>query len=330
LKNVGPFVINKNHFSILKSYPAGVLKKAGAIDVGSNTLRLLIAQIEGNQVFPVCRDREMVRLGRNFFPERVIGRQSLESALKVLERFQRAGVQEGVARFRAVGTGILRLSTNIHQFLEAVRRATGIAIEIVSGEEEARLSALGVLSVFQDITVPTCIFDLGGGSVEFTWVQSGIVRKTVSLPLGAVGLTEQFLFSDPPLKQEIVRLGGHCLDTLRERININESVGYLIGTAGTVTTLTAMDKKLTEYDSSRINGSVLDRDTLNRLLFELTAIPLATRQALPGLEPGRADIITAGLVAVLSILDFFEVDTLRVCDAGLLEGLLLDETATYS
>jgi exopolyphosphatase/guanosine-5'-triphosphate,3'-diphosphate pyrophosphatase len=328
LKKIGPFVINRNHYLILKSLSPGVLKKAGAIDVGSNTLRLLIAQIEGNRVLPVCRDREMVRLGRNFFPERVIGRQALESALEVLERFQRMGLREGVARFRAAGTGILRESSNTHYFLEAVQRTTGIAIEILSGEAEARLSALGVLSVFQDITGPTCIFDLGGGSVEFTWVQSGRIRKAVSLPLGAVGLTEQFLLSDPPLEQEIDRLGRHCLETLRERININESVGYLIGTAGTVTTLTAMDKKLTEYDSSRINGSVLDRDTLNRLLFELASIPLATRQALPGLEPERADIITAGLVAVLSILDFFEADTLRVSDAGLLEGLLLDETAT--
>ena len=126
------------------------MKKAGAIDVGSNTLRLLIAQIEGNRVLPVCRDREMVRLGRNFFPERVIGRQPLESALKVLERFQRTGVREGVARFRAAGTGILRESSNTRQFLEAVLRTTGIAIEVLSGEEEARLSAMGVLSVFQD------------------------------------------------------------------------------------------------------------------------------------------------------------------------------------
>jgi len=306
------------------------LKKAGAIDVGSNTLRLLIAQIEGNRVLPVCRDREMVRLGRNFFPERVIGRQPLESALKVLERFQRTGLQEGVARFRAAGTGILRESSNTDQFLEAVRRTTGIAIEVLSGEEEARLSALGVLSVFQDITGPTVIFDLGGGSVEFTWVQSGRIRETVSLPLGAVGLTEQFLLSDPPLKQELGRLRGHCLETLRSRININESVSCLIGTAGTVTTLTALAKKLAEYDPSRINGSVLDRETLNRLLSELTSIPLTTRQELPGLEPGRADIITAGLVVVLSILDFFDTDTLRVSDAGLLEGLLLDESATYS
>ena len=306
------------------------MKKAGAIDVGSNTLRLLIAQIEGNRVLPVCRDREMVRLGRNFFPERVIGRQPLESALKVLERFQRTGVQEGIARFRAAGTGILRESSNTHQFLDAVRRSTGISIEVLSGEEEARLSALGVLSVFQELTGPTCIFDLGGGSVEFTWVQSGKIGATVSLPLGVVGLTEQFLLSDPPLKQELDRLREHCLETLRSRININESVSCLIGTAGTVTTLSAMAKKLAEYDPSLINGSGLDRDTLNRLLSELTSIPLTTRQELPGLEPGRADIITAGLVVVLSILDFFDTDTLRVSDAGLLEGLLLVESATYS
>ncbi len=270
----------------------------------------------------------MVRLGRNFFPERVIGGQPLASALKVLKRFQKTGVQEGVARFRAAGTGILRESLNTHQFLESVRSTTGISIEVLSGEEEARLSALGVLSVFPDLTGPACIFDLGGGSLEFTWVRSGIIGETVSLPLGAVGLTEQFLLFDPPRKQEIERLREHCLETLRKKININKSVNYLIGTAGTVTTLSALAKKLAEYDPSRINGSVLDRDTLNRLLFELTSISLTTRQTLPGLEPGRADIITAGLLAVLSILEFFEADTLRVSDAGLLEGLLLDETAT--
>ena len=304
------------------------MKKAGSIDVGSNTLRLLIAQIEGNRVLPLCRDREMVRLGRNFFPDRVIGNHSLETALKVLERFQKTGIREGVTRFRAAGTGILRESLNTHHFLGSVRSATGISIDILSGEEEARLSALGVLSVFQELTEPVCIFDLGGGSVEFTWVNSGKIRETVSLPLGAIGLTEHFLLSDPPLKQEIDRLQRHCLETLRKRINIKESISCLIGTAGTVTTLTALAHKMAEYDPDRINGSVLDRDTLDRLLFDLISIPLTTRQQLPGLEPGRADIITAGLVIVLSILDFFLADTLRISDAGLLEGLLLDESAT--
>jgi exopolyphosphatase / guanosine-5'-triphosphate,3'-diphosphate pyrophosphatase len=306
------------------------LKKVGAIDVGSNTLRLLIAQIEGNRILPVCRDREMVRLGRNFFPERVIRRQSLESALKVLERFQRTGARQGVARFRVAGTGILRESLNTHQFVAAVRRTTGIAIEVLSGDEEARVSALGVLSVFQDLPGPACIFDLGGGSVEFSWLNDGKIRETTSLPLGAVGLTERFLFSDPPTEKELARLRGHCLKMLQKWININESSGCLIGTAGTVTTLSAMAQKMTAYDPSRINGSMLDRGTLDRLSFELTSIPLAARRRLPGLEPGRADIIAAGLMVVQTILDFFEADMLRVSDAGLLEGLLLDEPAASS
>jgi exopolyphosphatase / guanosine-5'-triphosphate,3'-diphosphate pyrophosphatase len=306
------------------------LKIAGAIDVGSNTLRLLIAQIEGNRVLPVYRDREMVRLGRSFYPERVIGLQTLDSALKVLERFRRTGIGQGVARFRAAGTGILREASNTRQFVAAVRRTTGITLEILSGDEEARLSALGVRSVFQELPGPACIFDLGGGSVEFTWLKSGRIRETISLPLGAVGLTEQFLFSDPPTGEELSRLRGHCLDILQKIINIKKSIGCMIGTAGTVTTLSAMAQKMTEYNPSRINGSVLDRGTLDRLLFELTSIPLAARRNLPGLEPGRADIIAAGLMVVQSILDFFEVDTLRVSDAGLLEGLLLDETAAAS
>ena len=127
--------------------------------------------------------------------------------------------------------------------MEAVLRTTGIAIEVLSGEEEARLSALGVLSVFQELSGSVCIFDLGGGSVEFTWVQTGEIKKTVSLPLGAVGLSEQFLLIRSPAETRNKAPPRALPGMLRKGISTHDSISCLIGTAGTVTTLTAMSLK---------------------------------------------------------------------------------------
>lgn len=305
---------------------AGVLNKAAAIDIGSHTLRLLIAKIEGNQLVPLVRDREIVRLGRNFYPERVLSAEAVDRSLRVLERFRRLADREAVRTLRVAGTGVLREAENIGEFIAAVRRETGLEVTIISGEQEAGLSARGVLSVFPRADSPTFIFDLGGGSTEFVGLAGDRWEAAVSLPLGVVGLTEIFLPSDPPEAGEINRLQAYVLEMLMKNIPRPPAPPRLIGTAGTVTTLAAMGQGLTSYDPDRINRSVLDRDDLNRLLSTLGSLPLENRRRLPGLEPGRADIIVAGLVVVLTVMLFFKVEELRVSDAGLLEGLVLDGT----
>jgi exopolyphosphatase/guanosine-5'-triphosphate,3'-diphosphate pyrophosphatase len=301
--------------------------KAAAIDIGSNTLRLLIGHIEENQLVPLVRDREIVRLGRNFYPGRVLSAEAMEQALRVLRRFRRRADREGVTTIRAAGTGVLREAENIDAFSAAVRDKTALELEIISGEREAGLSALGVLSVFPRLGTGTCIFDLGGGSTEFVVLSGDRVETTVSLPLGVVGLSELFLPDDPPSEQEIGQLQAYILEILFKNIQRPPSPPRLIGTAGTVTTLAAMVQGLPSYDPDRINGSVLDRATLNRLLSHMGSLPLERRKGLPGLEPGRADIILAGLVVVLTVMLFFQVEELLVSDAGLLEGLLLEGPA---
>ena len=302
-----------------------VLNKVASIDIGSNTFRLLIAQIEGNQLYPVGRDREIVRLGRNFYPERVLSGESLDLAIRVLGRFRRQTDQEGVQVIRAAGTGVLREAKNVREFIRQVQKETGIDLEIISGEAEARLSASGVLSVFPEKSPRTCIFDLGGGSAEFVTLETNRLLSALSLPLGVVGLTELFLPSDPPGPSEIGRLHSYVLEILMKNLSAGPSPPRLIGTAGTVTTLTAMVNGLSSYDPDRINGSVLDRGTLDRLLSKISSIPEEQRRLLPGLEPGRADIIIAGLVTVLAVMLFFRVKELWVSDAGLLEGLLFED-----
>lgn len=299
------------------------MEKIASIDIGSNTLRLLIVEKKAQGFYTVCRDREIVRLGRNFYPDRLLTSQAMEAALQVLKRFKNRADREGVTDFFAAGTGVLREAGNREFFLERIEEETHLPVRIISGPEEAQLMAKGVLSTFPPENGETVIFDMGGGSTEFVFMKDGRMAERLSLPLGVVALTEFFLKSDPPRLDESQLLKGHCRNILKKNLTKNDTINNLIGTAGTVTTLAAMAKKLFVYDPDRINGTVLTKDRLRQLSEEILALPFDQRAKLPGLERGRADIIVAGLLAVLEILDHFSQETLLVSDAGLLEGMIL-------
>lgn len=262
-------------------------------------------------------------MGRNFYPDRLLTSQAMEAALQVLKRFKNRADREGVTNFFAAGTGVLREAGNREFFLERIEEETHLPVRIISGPEEAQLMAKGVLSTFPPENGETVIFDMGGGSTEFVFMKDGRMAERLSLPLGVVALTEFFLKSDPPRLDESQLLKGHCRNILKKNLTKNDKINNLIGTAGTVTTLAAMAKKLFVYDPDRINGTVLTKDRLRQLSEEILALPFDQRAKLPGLERGRADIIVAGLLAVLEILDHFSQETLLVSDAGLLEGMIL-------
>jgi exopolyphosphatase / guanosine-5'-triphosphate,3'-diphosphate pyrophosphatase len=301
------------------------LDRIASIDIGSNTLRLLIAEKTETGLKPVYRDREIVRLGRNFYPERRMSSLSFELALSVLKRFKRAIESYGACPIRAVGTGVLREATNTQFFLKAAQERIDLPIRIISGLEEARIMARGTLSVFTSPPDRTTIFDIGGGSTEVAFLKNRKLRDRQSLPLGVVGLTEVFLPSDPSSEKEMAALRNHCRNILEKNLPGDATIDVLIGTAGTATTLAAMAKKLTSYDPDLINGTVLTRDQLAGLFNEMVTLPISQRAQLPGLEPGRADIIFPGLVLVQELLTFFRQEKFLVSDAGLLEGLMLDE-----
>lgn len=297
-------------------------RKIASIDIGSNTLRLLIVETSPDGLKPVFRDREIVRLGKGFFPSRLLSTQSVEGALRVLKRFMSKVDQEKVTQIRAVGTGVLREARNRAFFLDRIAAETGLAVTIISGLEEARIMARGVLAQLKVSNEKTVIFDMGGGSTEFVFLDQREPVEKRSLSLGVVGLTEQFLNSDPPGPNELELLKEYCRNFLKENLPQNDIIKNLIGTAGTVTTLAAMDQKLSDYDPDRITGTNLSRHRLGPLAGEILSIPFARRAKLPGLEPGRADIIGAGILLVLEIMDHFSQDSLLVSDAGLLEGLI--------
>jgi len=300
------------------------LGKIASIDIGSNTLRFLIAEKRGEGFRLVFRDREIVRLGGNFYPHRLLSAQAMEAAVKVLGRFKIRAEQEGVSRIIAAGTGVLREAENISFFLERVDRETGVSVKILKGPEEARIMAKGVFSVFPSTFGKTIIFDVGGGSTEFVVVNDGQIGRRTSLPLGVVGLTERFLRSNPPTKNEADSLKVHCQNILKKNLPKNDKINRLIGTAGTITTLAAMAKNLCDYDPEKINKTVLTKEYLIELSKKILALSFNQRAELTGLETGRADIIAAGILLVLEVMDYFSQESLLVSDAGLLEGLILE------
>ena len=304
------------------------MERLASVDLGSNTLRLLIAEPAViAPIRPIIVERRITRLGENFLPDKTLQLVAMDRSIAALEEFAELMALNDVTDYLAGATAVVREATNGGHFLDQVQRKTGLVVRLLSGSEEARLSFLGVASVISSRESSMVIFDIGGGSTELVWKGEGDNRalESSSLPLGVVHLTEAFLQADPPGQEACAQLRGHVSSVLGEVSLYRELHDTLwVGTAGTVTTLASMWHELVEYDRERINGTVLGKTWLADLCATLAGMKLTERRKLTGLEPGREDIILAGGLVTLEMMDFFGFSHFTVSDAGLLEGLFLD------
>lgn len=305
-----------------------------AIDLGTNTVRLLVGEPDGRGGYrPVVAAQEITRLGQGLLPDRMLQPEPIRRTLDVLRRFRRTAESHGVTCIAAVGTSALREARNRAAFLDVARREAGLEVRVVSGEEEARLTLLGARAALRIGRGRLLVMDVGGGSTEFLLADGTEVLAAVSTGLGAVKLTEAHLRGDPPSSNELAalrdvvaarmaRLKSRELPDLRP--GLSGSVVDLVGTAGTVTTLAAVDLALDPYDPERVNGHRLSRSRIEALARELASLPLVRRRQVPGLEPARADVIVAGALVCLGAMDGLGFAELTVSDGGLREGILLD------
>lgn len=312
--------------------------RAAAIDVGTNTVRLLVGEPDGVGGYRVmAAAQEITRLGQGLWPERLLQPEPIQRTLAVLGRFRRLADSHGATRTAVIGTSALREARNGHEFLGRARMETGLDVRVISGEEEARLTLRGVRATLPAAGSPPggrlLLIDIGGGSTEFLLADGNELVAAVSTGLGAVKLTEAHVRHDPPLPADLRAI--HDVVTARlARLRFQElpHVGRtapgpgltVVGTAGTLTSLAAIDLSLTVYDPGRVNGHRLTRDRVEALLRELAGLPLAHRRQVPGLESGRADVIVAGAIVCLAALECFGISALEVSDGGLREGVLLD------
>ena len=310
------------------------MQRLASIDVGSNTIRLLIAEPEVSApIRPIHVQRRITRLGENFLPDRTLQLEAMDRSTAALKEFVELMDHNGVSEYSAGATAVVREASNGSTFLDLVQRETGLGVRLLSGTEEARLSLLGVASVITNKESGMVVFDIGGGSTELVWQGQGdsIAMASSSLPVGVVHLTETFLQGDPPGHEPCLQLREYVTRVLMElSFDKDYHDSLWVGTAGTVTTLASMWYEMAEYDPEKINGTVLERAWLADLCAQLAEMKLTERRKLTGLEPGREDIILAGGLVTLELMNTFGFSQFTVSDAGLLEGLFLDLCRTLS
>jgi exopolyphosphatase/guanosine-5'-triphosphate,3'-diphosphate pyrophosphatase len=242
--------------------------------------------------------------------------------IAALKDFSVLLIDTQVKSLRAVGTAALRRAANRQQFIEQVYQQTGISIEVIDGEEEARLTAMGVLSVISPQPAQTVIFDIGGGSTELICIIDGRICAQKSYPLGVVRLAEEY--SDQHQRQQVIETTlVDCCNAFLQRLSPTQPV-VLIGTAGTMTTLGAMDLNLARYDPVAINNHQLSLAWMLTLYDQLEPLSASDREQLTGMEQGRGDLILPGLQLATFIAKSLRVTHLKLADSGLLEGAFLD------
>jgi len=297
-----------------------------SIDVGTHTTRLLIAFPRNDRLEPVLKKRVITKLGFYFNsgpPGGEAGQLSdkgINSLIETLSQYAQDMNRHKVNNYQAVATAVLREAKNREEIIELIKKKTGIQIKVISGEFEAELTTKGVLSTLEIPQKSTLIADIGGGSTELIWENKK--RKAVSLALGATHLTQSFLKHDPPLNQEIKEAFCKVKEVIQE-ISLPNPV-FLIGTAGSISTLAALDLKMAVYQPRLINGHILTKKFMKAIFSKLVSMPAFNRLNLPGLEPGREEIILGGTIIALSLLEVFHQDRMIVSEGGLLEGVLVD------
>ncbi len=301
-----------------------------AIDIGSNSVRLKISRLQAGRLKEIHEDREVTRLGEGVFRTGLLAPEAMTETVRVLRRFNRAMQECGTDSVRVVATAALRDARNSRAFLEWVRSTTGWTIEIVSGLEEARLIHLGIVSASRLGGHSVLLVDLGGGSCELTLSRGGHLRDTVSLPLGAVRLTGEFLQHDPPRKSELQRLTDFVareITRIQERVKAAR-VGVVIATSGTAAALVSMGRHLAGTRRTR-PATYVTREMLRRIAKQITRLTLAERQKVPGIGPRRAEIICAGAVAYAELLERCHLSGFRYSALGLRDGILAQMAADY-
>lgn len=295
-----------------------------SIDFGTNTARLLVAKIQSDGSLEHVRiEREIVRMGGGFSREQGLSPEAIERGLGCLGRFSEILNSYGVSGPRAVATSAVRDAVNGRTFLDAVQRKTGITLRVIDGEQEGALTLAGVIAGLDRLHDNLMVFDVGGGSTEYTLSHKGKAEFIKSLPLGVVRLTEGKITPDEmnaKIRKELDLLMAE-ITPLCNFADAKDTV--LVGTAGTATTLAAIQMKMASYDYRRVNNSLLTLDQIRDIYAMLLPLSLEERVAIPGLEKGREDLIIAGMLITIQTMERFGFSVLKVSDYGLLEGLVV-------
>ncbi|MFW6085068.1 MAG: Ppx/GppA phosphatase family protein [Gemmatimonadota bacterium] len=299
--------------------------RVAAIDLGTNSVRLIVAEVERDGGYRVLDERrEQTRLGRGLNETGRIDPETGRRTLEALERMKAIAEGFEVAGLRAVGTAALREAENGPDLVEAARERFDLELEVIGAEEEAELAMRSVRERFDLDEGATAVVDIGGGSMEVAFTRAGMIDDVYSMPLGAVRLTELYVHSDPVSAADWRALRSGIDRELTKTIGTPPfPTPDLIGSGGTFTAIASMVMHDRQGISGSVQGYSMTRDELDHQLRRLREASLATRRRFSGLPPDRADIIVAGAAAVARLAERLGVERLRINDRGIRDGLLL-------
>jgi len=300
--------------------------RVAAVDLGTNSTRLLVADVDDGRLDEVSRRQKITRLGEGVDEHKRLFPVPIARVRNVLTDFRREAERLGAERTLAVATSAVRDAENGEAFLGEIEWSYGFQTRLLSGHEEAQLTFRGA-STGRKVAEDTLVIDIGGGSTELVVGGPDGLRFHDSLDLGGVRLTERFLHSDPPTEEELEACGAAVRALLAERVPREVRPRTAIGVAGTITSLAALDLGLAEYDPDRVHGHRLSREGVLRQLERLASLPLAERRELPALDPDRAPVIVAGTVILREVLDHFGLDGLEASERDILDGVALEAAA---
>lgn len=300
--------------------------RAAVIDLGSNSIRLLVADLCGDSIRTVYKNIATTRLGRGIAQNQQLDEVSMVETLSVLTQFKDKAADLQCASITVFGTSALREARNRHAFLYRVKQI-GLDVDILSGQEEAFLSFFGARAGLK-LSGMTLVFDIGGGSTELILGQERI-EKSESFPMGAVRWTQRYFKTDPPSPEDIIEAQVATSDFISGVSGYFNEVSKraqitAVGVGGTLTTISAMIQELKVYDAQKIHGYRLSKANVDQI-FLLLSLPIDEKRKLCGLSYHRADIITAGVLIAQTVMQRLGISEVVVSDTDIMEGYLLKE-----
>jgi exopolyphosphatase/guanosine-5'-triphosphate,3'-diphosphate pyrophosphatase len=297
--------------------------RVAVVDLGTNTTRLLVAEVEDGHVEELARRTTVTRLGQEVDANGRLADEAIERVTGVLEDYRRTIEDLEPERVVGLATSAVRDAENGGEFRQMLHDRFGIDVQIIPGEEEARLTFLGATAAREPGEGPLMVIDIGGGSTEFVVGRAGAAPEfSVSTQAGSVRQTERHLRDDPPSPEQLAELESDVRSIIDAAVpdDVRRQVAAGIAVAGTATSLAAIDQGLRRYDAKRVHGYKLTLEACERMLGELAGLPLHHRRNVTGLHPDRAPTIVAGAAILVEGIRAFGLDAVEVSEADILHG----------
>jgi exopolyphosphatase / guanosine-5'-triphosphate,3'-diphosphate pyrophosphatase len=315
--------------------------RRAVIDVGTNSVKLLIADVDGREVRPISEQSQQTRLGHGFYETHRLQAEAIDATAKAVAGFAAMARETQAASIRVIATSAAREAVNRDELTSAIEQASGLKVEVISGEQEAALGFQGVTTDPQFTQGALLLMDVGGGSAQFVFGSDGHAQFSHSFPLGSVRLLETLPCSDPPKPAELAACRAWLKDFLNKEVRPRLQEGrarcpqrsapnvdqpQLVGVGGTASILGCMEAELTSFDRARLEATRLPVARVSWHLERLWSLPLEQRKSIVGLPKNRADIILMGVAIYQAVMEVFDFPELRISTRGLRFAALLAPT----